>query len=278
MWIATLDREDLPLPNSPIRIYLVSSEGAMKRIAFYLTISHIAFTCGVGVASFWNWYTRPPIKVSWDLPARQTLPSVPTNASTPEPPRPEVVFGEGRLRIITHEVRMESKRLHYQIEVSYPEIVGSKDRHIQNLNGQIKRLVTRQYEWTMSPSQADLRYYREKHPDLFNTIHLDYEVRLATDSLLSIYFRGESYGIGAAHAVHYSFTLNYDLTLRKKLELLPANSEAGGCTRYRRWDRQCPSRICAKLPALTRLRFCFDRANGDSLVSCVSTPGAINAA
>jgi len=193
----------------------------MKRVAIYLTISHIALTCGVGVSSLWNWYKGPlpqtdQISVRVDLPAKK-LPAQ-TNVSTPVTPHSEVVFGKGRLRIITHQLRLESDRLHYQINVSYPEIVGSKDRHIQNLNRQIERLVTRRYEWAMNPSEAE-RYEREKPPEFYNTVDIIYEVRFASDSLLSIYFGGYSYTIGAAHAVQYSFTVNYDLTLRKELDL-----------------------------------------------------------
>jgi hypothetical protein len=61
--------------------------------------------------------------------------------------------------------------------------------------------------------------YRDKHPEAFNTINLDYEVLLATDSLLSIYFIGYSCGIGAAHSIQYSFVMNYHLTLRNELKL-----------------------------------------------------------
>ena len=192
----------------------------MKRIAVYLTISHIAFTCGVGVSSFWNGYKGPPqINQSWDFPAEEARSSASTNVSTPVAPYREVVLGDGRLRIITHQVRMESERLRYKIDVSYPEIVGSRDPHIEKLNHHFRKLAIHQYEWPMNPSKADLRYYKEKHPEVFNTVDLDYEIRLATDSLLSIYFIGYSYGIGAAHSVQYSFTVNYDLALGKELKL-----------------------------------------------------------
>jgi hypothetical protein len=53
----------------------------------------------------------------------------------------------------------------------------------------------------------------------FHLVDLDYEIRLATNSLLSIYFVGYSYGIGAAHSVQYSFIVNYDHVLRKQLKL-----------------------------------------------------------
>ena len=194
----------------------------MKRIAVYLTISHIAFSCGVGVASLWRLYTAGPTNGPVAL-ARQSRPNeaLPpaTGVSAPVTASSEIVFGKGRLRIITHQVRMESESLRYKIDVSYPEIVGSNDPHIQDLNRHIKKLVTGEYQWLMKSSKADLRFYKEKHPEAFNEVNLDYEVRLATDRLLSIYFIGYSYGIGAAHSVQYSFTVNYDLASRKELNL-----------------------------------------------------------
>jgi hypothetical protein len=71
----------------------------------------------------------------------------------------------------------------------------------------------------LSPTKTDLQYYREKWPEVFNSVDVDYEIRSATDSLLSIYFNGYSYGIGATHSVQFSLVVNYDLSLRKELEL-----------------------------------------------------------
>ncbi len=195
----------------------------MKRIAVYLTISHMAFSCGVGVTSLWRLYTAGPkngeVAVARRSPRNTALPASATRLATPVAANHEVIFGQGRLRIITHQVRMESERLRYKIDVSYPEIVGSNDPQIQDLNRHIKELVTQQYQWPIKASKADLRFYKERHPEAFNEIDLDYEVRLATDRLLSIYFIGYSYGIGAAHSVQYSFTVNYDLASREELKL-----------------------------------------------------------
>jgi peptidoglycan-N-acetylmuramic acid deacetylase PdaC-like protein len=116
-------------------------------------------------------------------------------------------------------VQLKSERLRYKIDVSYPQIVGTEDLHIRKLNQHIQGLVTEQYQRPLNPSKADLRYYREKWPDVFNSVDLDYEIRLAIDSLLSIYFTSYSYGIGAAHSVQYSFVMNYDLSSRKQLKL-----------------------------------------------------------
>jgi len=197
----------------------------MKRIALYLTITHLAFTCGVAVSSFWNGSKGKPVNAQIrrngaKLPSidvnRDPLP--PVSTITPAPHR-EVVFGDGRLRLVTHQVRMESERLHYKVDVSYPEIVGTKDSHIQNLNREIEKLVAHEYQSIVNPSEAELRRYKETFPSGFNSIDLNYEVRLATNSVLSIYFCGYEYNIGAAHSAQYSFTVNYDLTQRKKLEL-----------------------------------------------------------
>ena len=198
----------------------------MKRIAVYLTISHLTFTCGLAAASLWNGTRAKPQNqkihstVLKKAPAEISPPPPPVGNSTSSiEPHREVVFGRDRLRIVSHQVRLRSDRLRYEIDVSYPEIVGTNDPRIERLNRHLRKLATDQYQWLINPSNADLRYYKDKHADVFNTIDLNYEIRLATDSLLSIYFLGYNYGIGAAHSVQYSFTVNYDLNLRKELTL-----------------------------------------------------------
>lgn len=193
----------------------------MKRIAIYLTITHLTFTCGLAAASLWKGIRVKPesqqihSNVLKQAPAK--IPLAPPPA-TVEPHR-EVIFGRDRLRIVPHQIRLRSDRLRYEIDVSYPEIEGTNDPQIEKLNQRLRKLAIDQYQWPMNPSNADLRYYKDKHPEAFNTIDLDYEIRLATDSLLSIHFIGYSYGIGAAHSVQYSFTVNYDLTRRKEVEI-----------------------------------------------------------
>ena len=191
----------------------------MKRFAIYLTISHFTFICGLAAALLWNG-TR--VKPKDEQIHANVLKQAPAEIPPPPPPATvaphrEVVVGNGRLRIVPHQIRLRSDCLRYKIDVSYPEILGSNDPQIEKLNQHLRKLATDEYQWSMSPSNADLQYYRDKHPDVFNTIDLDYEIRLATDSLLSIYFLGHSYGIDAGHSVQYSFTVNYDLNRRKEV-------------------------------------------------------------
>ena len=198
----------------------------MKRIVVYLTSILLTFTFGVAADSFWNWNKypfknqQPRVNVLERCPTNQTDSTALTVISAPPDTRNrDVVFGGGRLRIVPDEVQLKSERLRYEIDVSYPQIVGTEHLHIRKLNQHIKQLATEQYQWPLNTSKADLRYYREKWPEVFNSVDLDYEIRLATDSVLSIYFIGYSYGIGAAHSVQYSFVMNYDLGSGKELKL-----------------------------------------------------------
>lgn len=144
--------------------------------------------------------------------------NVPTSSPAITPtPELNVSFGTG-LRIVPKDIRLENQRLRYKIDVTYPQIEGTKNPRILNLNHRMKRLVSEQYLWPLNPTKEDLRYY-QKHPDIFNSVDLTYEVPLATDDLLSIYFEGYSYGIGAAHSVQFSFTVNYDLRSGRILKL-----------------------------------------------------------
>ena len=194
----------------------------MKEITTNLITTVLAFALGVDAALFWHWIQNP-VKDQQTLATTSQSSSPPIDptvglVSTAEPVR-EAVFGAGRLKIVRDDVHLKNERLRYDINVSYPQIVGSDELYIKKLNRHIKQLAVSHYQWPLTPSKSDLRHYKQTHPEAFNTIDLDYDVRLATDSLLSIYFEGFSYGIGAAHSVQYSFVINYDLILRKELRL-----------------------------------------------------------
>ena len=224
MWKSTLSHEEFPLPNSPARVYAYVAVRStdMKRIAVNLTSTVITFAVGLTANSFWNWTSpvknEPTVTRLTDIRKDNASFAPAVISAAADTSGREIVFGRG-LRILPDEVHLMSERLRYDIDVSYPQIVGTDDPHIRRLNQHIKEIVREQYRWQLSPSKADLRYYKQKHPEAFNSIQLDYEVVLATDSLLSIYFIGYSYGIGAAHAVQYSFVINFDLISRKQLKL-----------------------------------------------------------
>ena len=181
-------------------------------LTFIIGIAAALFLDGTGHAVKSD---QPALKQSEPEPNITT----PTVAVPTTSPNHEAVFGDGKLSIVPKHVERKSERLRYEVDVSYPQIVGSNNPYIRKLNQRIQRLVTDQYQWPLNPSKTDLRYYRAKWPGVFNSVDIDYDIRSVNDSLLSIYFEGYSYGIGAAHSVQYSYSLNYDLALRKELKL-----------------------------------------------------------
>jgi hypothetical protein len=192
----------------------------MKRFITYVVTSLFAFNFGITASAVWPWSShsieKPASRV--DVPAVPEIPPTAPDIDIP-PTHSEIVFGGGRLTLVAEEVQLKSERLRYEVDVKYPQIKGADALHIQRLNRRIKELAAREYQWPLSPSKQDLLHFQKTHPEAFNTIDLDYEVILATDPILSIFFQGYSYGIGAAHAVEYSFTVNYDLVSGKELKL-----------------------------------------------------------
>lgn len=185
-----------------------------KPIIVTLIGSVLAFAAGMVTTRSWHKTTTPTIVVA--AVAQQPSPGPsPTPAVTPEP---EVVFGHGRLRIVSEEINLKSEQLHYEINVRYPQIVGSDAAHINNLNQRIRRLVVNHYQWALNPSKAELRRYKTA-PEQTNLVDINYQIELATDSNLSIFFFTQDYLIGAAHATIRSHVINYDLKAHRELKL-----------------------------------------------------------
>lgn len=192
----------------------------MKRFITYVVTSLVAFNCGINASAWWTWPSYSTEKPA-SRPVVPALPEIPSTAPNINLPaaHAEIVFGRGRLTLVSEEVQLKSERLRYDVDVKYPQITGTDALQIQQLNRRIKALATEQYEWIVHPSKQDLLYYRQQHSEAFNELSIDYEVTLATDSILSIYFDGYSYGIGAGTSVQYGFTVNYDLVSGKELKL-----------------------------------------------------------
>lgn len=150
--------------------------------------------------------------------------SEPRESSTPHPSptphinREEVTLTTG-LRIVRREINLENEEWRYKVNVAYPEIDGIPNGRSTALNRDIRALVTESYQWLLHrPSKRDLANYA-RWEGVFNSVDLEYDVVLVNDELLSVYFIGYHYGIGAAHSVHESFTVNYDLRRHKMLSL-----------------------------------------------------------
>ena len=100
----------------------------------------------------------------------------------------------------------------------------------------------------LTPSKENLQYYRKgPHPEAFNSLDLHYDVVLATDSVLSIYFNAYSYGIGAAHSVQYSFVINYELVSGKELKLARLFKRESEYLEF--ISRYCTDKVSKEIPS-----------------------------
>ena len=195
----------------------------MKRFGLSLIGSFLAFTAGLVTASSWN-ATRQvvaePVVVERCPPGQhppQTEVSISPDLT--EAPDRDYPFAQGRLKLVPENVRLKSDSRHYDIDVRYPQIVGADTPGIRKINQHMKALATAKYQWPLNESKEDIRKDQERLPGTYNSVNLDYEVSVATDSFLSIFFTGYSYGVGAAHAVQESQSLNYDLASGSELQL-----------------------------------------------------------
>ena len=190
----------------------------MRRILVYVTSSVLAFNFGITADALLGGYLHP----AENVPPRAEVVATPQptlEAEATPTPEPDIVFGGGRLKLVPDEVHLSSDRLHYQINVRYPQVDGSADPHIHRLNQRIKALMTDRYQWPLTTTEEELRNGQRLYPEFYNTVDIVYGVTSATDSVLSICFGVYSYGIGAAHGVQHSVVVNYDLVSRKELKL-----------------------------------------------------------
>ena len=89
----------------------------MKRIAIHLSISLLTFACGFSVASVRNQSDKVKTEQA-NVTESFATPALSAAVITPTPDR-EIVFGQGRLRIVDEEVRLKSERLQYEIEFKF---------------------------------------------------------------------------------------------------------------------------------------------------------------
>ena len=153
---------------------------------------------------------KHPVPVSQGNGSPSPISPSQSPSPTPHVNREELALASG-LRIVRREINLTNDKRRYKISVAYPEIEGHSNKWSSVLNREIKRLVTKTYQWLLQRPTKDELLQHSKWSGVFNSVDMEYDVVEANDRFLSIYFMGYHYGIGAAHSVHESFTVNYDL-------------------------------------------------------------------
>ena len=140
----------------------------MKRFFVSLIATILAFTAGLVTASSWN-SKREVAPVSVSL-----LDRCPPNQPATPPPAPpqrhalsftsprEFEFGQNGRRLVPERVKLDSVSLGYDIDVSYPQILGSPTQtpNMRRVNQLIKDTVTKLYQWPLNQTEQ-FHYLRE---------------------------------------------------------------------------------------------------------------------
>ena len=115
-------------------------------------------------------------------------------------------------------VRENNKEGRYSINVEYPQIDG--DSRFDAFNQQARGMISKDIAAFKTAEGTP----GEEEPDLPNeaqtsTLDIGYNIRFATDDLISVEFSESQYERGAAHGSNITMVLNYDVKNKKKLNL-----------------------------------------------------------
>jgi peptidoglycan-N-acetylglucosamine deacetylase len=122
------------------------------------------------------------------------------------------------VRVTPKVIRENNKEGKYTVNVEYPQIEG--DSRFDGFNQQARSMVTRDVAAFKAGETESLEEGNDL-PDETQTSTLDigYNIRFATDDLISVEFFESQYERGAAHGSSITVVLNYDVKNRTKLAL-----------------------------------------------------------
>jgi hypothetical protein len=123
------------------------------------------------------------------------------------------------VRVTPKVIKEANKEKHYTIDAEYPQIEG--DARFEGFNREARSLVTKDVAAFKAGQTPDEGNAGTDVPaeSQDSSLNMGYEIRLATDDLISVEFTEASYEAGAAHGNSATTVLNYDVKNRKKLAL-----------------------------------------------------------
>jgi len=123
------------------------------------------------------------------------------------------------VRVVPKVIREANKELRYSVDAEYPQVEG--DTRFEKFNREARAMITKDvaaFKASETPQESD------EESDLpaetrESSLDIGYQIRLATDDLISVEFHEGQYSRGAAHGNSYTAVLNYDVKNGKKLAL-----------------------------------------------------------
>jgi len=122
------------------------------------------------------------------------------------------------VRVVPKVIRENNKEGKYSVTVEYPQIEG--DSRFDGFNQQARSMITKDVAAFKasegSPGEEETTLADEAQT---STLDIGYNIRFATDDLISVEFSESQYERGAAHGSNLTVVLNYDVKNRKKVAL-----------------------------------------------------------
>ena len=126
---------------------------------------------------------------------------------------------QSAVRVVPKVIREINKQSRYSLDAEYPEIDG--DARFDKFNREARAMITKDVaafkaaETNQEPDEtSDLPTETQN-----STLDIGYQIRFATDDLISVEFNEGDYSRGAAHGNSVTTVLNYDVKQGKKLAL-----------------------------------------------------------
>ena len=123
------------------------------------------------------------------------------------------------VRVTPKVIKEANKGKHYTVDAEYPQIEG--DARFDNFNREARSLITKDVAAFKTAETVQESDPGSELPaeTLDSTLDIGYEIRCATDDLISVEFTEAEYSRGAAHGNSVTTVLNYDVKNGKKLAL-----------------------------------------------------------
>jgi Protein of unknown function (DUF3298)/Deacetylase PdaC len=126
----------------------------------------------------------------------------------------------GPQRIVPKNIKEANKKDHYTIDAEYPQVEGG-DARFDKFNKETRNMIAKDVA-TWKAGEASVKGdetvdYPTEVPD--SSFNIGYDIRFATDNLISVEFSEGGYTRGAAHPNSSTAVVNYDLKSGKKLAL-----------------------------------------------------------
>jgi hypothetical protein len=123
------------------------------------------------------------------------------------------------VRVVPKVIKEVNKKLRYSVDAEYPEIQG--DSRFDKFNQEARSMVTKDvaaFKSSETPEAGD-ETSEQSDETQTSTMDIGYQIRFATENIISVEFYSSQYERGAAHGNSYTTVLNYDVKNGRKISL-----------------------------------------------------------